>query len=621
MSMNAALEHRGPDSGGQYDIGGCSLAMRRLSVIDIEGGRQPMQNEDGSLTIVFNGEIYNFQELRRKLQESGTHVFRTNSDTEVLLRLYGEHRAETPALLRGMFAFCVYDKRDDSLFFARDRYGEKPLYYSVCNGELGFSSELPSLLRWEKLPRRLDYTALYYFLNFGYVPSPLTLFEGVFQLQAGHSLRWSQKTLTISRYFNPRYVPDSALSDENAAVEALQDALKTAVTRQMIADVPLGAFLSGGIDSSTVVAAMQRQARRAVKTFTVRFQSSAYDEGIVARKVARYLGTDHHEIMISDAAFEAEDMWRILRHFGQPFSDSTAIPSYLITREIRRHATVALSGDGGDEVFAGYRYFSDALAVDRLASLPGSILSLGAGMTNLMKSLPGLRNLSIFRKASRAYDLASLPGDVRPAYMETLFTSADLNRLMTPGLAARLAKIPDTYTAQTLGEAGYTSRLRQHMHYAASYRLPEDMLTMVDRMSMANSLEVRCPLLSAEVSDLAMRLPDDLLIRGKTGKYLLREAGRKWLPEEVYARPKVGFAIPLHEFLNGQCANLCRQFLTGAKHPLIRELFRSDAVATIILQGLAVKRSNAETSVHRTSHQLWSLLQLGAWAECYDVGI
>jgi asparagine synthase (glutamine-hydrolysing) len=619
--MNYAMEHRGPDDTGQFDGDGCSIAMRRLSIIDLQGGRQPMHNEDGSLAIVFNGEIYNFKELRRELEKSGRHIFRTHSDTEVILHLFEDRGAKAPSLLRGMFAFCIYDRRENALFLARDRFGEKPLYYAVRDNAFAFSSELPSLLLWDKLPRKLNYTALYYLLNFGYVPPPLTLFEGVLQLPAGHSLVWRDRMATVARYFDPIYAPDQVFSDERVAVEALQAELTKAVAGQMIADVPIGAFLSGGIDSSTVVAAMQRQSSRPVKTFTVRFECAAYDESAVARAVATHLGTDHHEFVITDASFQAEDMWRVIRHFGQPFLDSSAIPTYLISRQIRQHATVALSGDGGDEVFAGYRFFTDAMRVDRLARLPRPILSFGAGFVSAMSTLPQLRCQALLRKVRRAFEVASLPEDIRPAHVETLFNPAEVNNLMAPALAAPLRRIDDTYTRLVMEAVSDASRLRQLMHYSTVFRLPEDMLSKVDRMSMATSLEVRCPLLSTEVSDLAMRLPDRLLIRGKTRKYLLRQAGLEWLPPVVYSHPKMGFTIPLHTFLNGHYDELCARYLTGGKHFFIRQLFRKDAVENIVARGRALKRSNAETSVHRTSHQLWALLQLGAWAECYDVAL
>jgi len=617
--MNAALEHRGPDQAGQSDVDGCSIAMRRLSIIDLEGGQQPMHNEDGSLAIVFNGEIYNFQEIRRSLETSGRHIFRTRSDTEAILHLYEDRGAETPALLRGMFAFCIYNSRDDSLFLARDRFGEKPLYYSICNGVLAFSSELPSLLHWKKLPRKLNVTALFYLLTLGVVPPPLTLFEDILQLPAGHSLLWRNQTATLTRYFHPVYSPDKALSDERVAVEALQYELMKAVRSQMVSDVPVGAFLSGGIDSSTVVAAMQRHSGRPVKTFTVRFESEEYDESAVARSVARHLGTDHHEFVITNGGFEVEDLWRIIRHFGQPFLDSSAIPTYWISRQIRQHATVALSGDGGDEIFAGYRFFSDALAVDHLADVPRQLLAVGQGILSKIATIPGLRGETFLRKARRALEVASLPRGSRPAYMETLFSSEQMNILITPALSQKFAEITDTYTSETLAPVSYATRLRQLMHYWTAFRLPEDMLAKVDRMSMATSLEVRCPLLSTEVSDFAMKLPDNMLIRGQTRKYLLRQAGRKWLPATVYSHPKMGFTIPLHTFLNGHCDDLCERYLNGSGRQFIRELFRKDAVQAVIARGRGFQRSNAETSVHRTSHQLWALLQLGYWAECYDV--
>jgi asparagine synthase (glutamine-hydrolysing) len=617
--MNAGLTHRGPDDSGQYDTENCSIAMRRLSIIDLQGGHQPLANEAGLLTIVFNGEIYNFQQLRRKLEQSGRHLFRTKSDTEVILHLYEDEGAHTPALLNGMFAFCIFDQRDQSLFIARDRFGEKPLYYAVLNGQLGFSSELPSLLRWQQVRRKINYTALAHLLRFGFVPQPLTLFEGLFQLPPGHYLHWREQNVKLGRYFAPMYAPDSRLADERTAVEALQKAIMSAVASQMVADVPIGAFLSGGIDSSTVVAAMQRQSSRPVKTFTARFEYSAYDESHIARAVAQHLGTEHHEFVITDAGFHPDDMWRVINHFGQPFLDSSAIPTYMISKQIRGHATVALSGDGGDEVFAGYRFFSEALTVDRLARLPSPALTAGKTVMNSITRLPLFRRHSVIRKARRAFEIAELPETIRPAYMETLFNSDEIADLVSPASPVDSVCDLDSYARGIFDDVGDASRLRQLMHYATVYRLPEDMLAKVDRMSMATSLEVRCPLLSEEVSSLAMKLPDRLLIRRNTRKYLLRQAGRQWLPNVVYSHPKMGFTIPLHTFLNTHYGELCNRYLIHSRAPLIRDMFRKDALQTIVHRAYSVKRSNAETSVHRSSHQLWGLLQLGAWAEAFSV--
>ena len=327
-AMNEALTHRGPDDLGQMTTDTCSIAMRRLSIIDLAGGHQPMANEHGSVEVVFNGEIYNFPELQEHLRRSGRHTVRTASDTETIVHLYEDLGEAVPAQLEGMFAFCILDRRHDSLFLARDRFGEKPLFYAQVGGVFAFSSELKSLLCWPAIARRLDREALAYYLHTGFVPAPLTLFQGVQQLPPGHWLRWRGGELSLGRYYQPEYVADPALADLSAAREAVRTGLFQAVRRQMRSDVATRAFLSGGVDSSAVVAAMQHQSPAPVRTFTVRFEYEPYDESPIARRVAAHLGTEHHEFTITNAGFTPDDLWRVVEHVGQPFWDSSAIPTY-----------------------------------------------------------------------------------------------------------------------------------------------------------------------------------------------------------------------------------------------------------------------------------------------------
>ena len=520
-----------------------------------------------------------------------------------------------------MFAFCVYDHRGKTMFLARDRFGEKPLYYSIQGEALAFSSELDSLLCCTEIPRRVDYEALYYLLHLGYVPPPLTLFEGVKQLPAGHWMRWQGGKLTIESFYEPVYEPDPYLQDERAAVETLRETLIRAVSDQMVADVPLGAFLSGGIDSSTVVAAMQHVSGRPVKTFTARFEYAPYDESPIALAVAEHLGSDHHEIVITNKGFDDEDLWRIVRHFGQPFLDSSAIPTYFVSREIRRNVTVALSGDGGDEIFAGYKFFRDALNIDRLAFLPSPLLGAGSRALQLASKLPFLQKRTALRIARRAAQIARLPGNLRPGVIESLFDLDELVRTVSPTLQRRWENVSDTVTREILDSVKDASRLRQLMHYRMKYSLAEDMLPKVDRMSMATSLEVRSPLLSAEVTDFAMRLPDKLLIKDGVKKFILREAGRPWLPDVVYSHPKTGFTIPLHMFQNKKYSQLCNRYVAENKSPIMTELFDRDALIKAVAQGDRGQFAEGTMSVRRASHQLWGLLQLGAWAHHYAVSL
>lgn len=617
--MNQALRHRGPDDSGQYSSDRCSIAMRRLAIIDLQGGHQPIANEDDTLHIVFNGEIYNYRELRDALESTGRHKFKTNSDTEVILHLYEEHKEATPGLLQGMFAFCIYNRSDHSLFLARDRFGEKPLFYSAANTAFAFSSELSSLLEWNAVRRSINLDALFFYLRLGIAPSPLTLFAHVQQLTPGCWLRWHDGSLQVRSYYEPVYEVDSSLQDEAAAKAAVRACILRAVKKQMISDVPLGAFLSGGIDSSTVVAAMQQQSSQPVKTFTVRFEHAAYDESAIAREVAQHLGTEHHEFVITNAGFQSEDLWRIIRHVGQPFYDSSAIPTYFISKHVRDHVTVCLSGDGGDEMFAGYDYFRWSLSVDHLAGrCPRPLLKLASGAARGLALMPGLANLDALRKARRATHMASLTADERIWSLGALFELNEMQDLMVAPVAKRWSRARYEPLLHMIELATPAPRLRQLMNYRLRFRLPEDMLVKVDRMSMATSLEVRAPMLDPELAALAMRLPAELLIKNGTTKYILREAVREWLPDSVFSHPKMGFSIPLHMFQNEQYRQLCQGLILGGKG-LMNQLFDGNKLRQVVEQGLTRKSNTAGSSVYRASHQVWALLQLAAWIHHFKV--
>jgi asparagine synthase (glutamine-hydrolysing) len=618
-AMNAALVHRGPDDHGQFDDAACSIAMRRLAIIDLDHGHQPISNETGDLVIVFNGEIYNYRELRRSLEETGNHRFKTDSDTEVILHLYEDHGDETPSLLKGMFAFCIYDRRDKSLFLARDRFGEKPLYYWHHDRKFAFSSELASLVSWSAIDRRVNTDALNCYLRLSMVPCPLTMYQGIRQLPPAHSLKCSASSIQLKRYYRFNYSVDPALEDEEVAKEAVRETLQRAVARQMISDVPLGAFLSGGIDSSAVVAAMQRQSSKPVSTFTARFEYAQYDESPIARRVAEHLGTNHHEFVITDAGFETDDLSRIVRHVGQPFFDTSAIPTYFISREIRSHATVSLSGDGGDELFGGYNYFLWHLKIDALSRrVPRSALKCASSVARAASAVPGLSRWGFLRQGRKALNLATLSPLDRMTMTSPLFEQQELDLLLQPGVA--LPACNAHHVSPDLPEMDEgVSRLRQLMHYRTTFNLPEDMLVKVDRMSMASSLEVRAPMLDVDMADLATRLPDRLLIKNGVTKYVLREAVRPWLPEEVFSHPKWGFSIPMHMFQNEKYRGLCEELLLSDRECLTRQLLRPAALRELVHRGLNRKRDGADISVYRATHQLWAILQFTAWADEFNV--
>ncbi len=619
--MNQALVHRGPDDGGQFDGQVASIAMRRLCIIDLTTGHQPIANEDQTLQIVFNGEIYNYRELREQLLSSGRHTFKTTTDTEVILHLYEEYGEDTPKYLQGMFSFCIYDTKKHSLFLARDRFGEKPLFYSVTReNTFAFSSEVTSLLELEQVERTLDVESLFYFLHIGYCPSPLTAFKEVRELPPGHWMRWEQGKLEIGTYYRPQYNPDPALKREEDAVEAVRETLLKAVKRQMVSDVPLGAFLSGGIDSSAVVAAMQRQSGQRIKTFTVKFEYAPFDESQIAREVAQHLGTDHHEFVVTNGGFNDEDLWRIIRHVGQPFLDSSAIPTYILSNKVKDHVTVSLSGDGGDEMFAGYRIFQACLGIDQIAKyVPRAVLATTGSVLQQVAKSPGAARHPMLGKMMRATRSACLPAQDRSWKMSPLFEEGVLQNLTSPWLQAQWQNNRTNAVHELLGAQEGMSRLRQVMDCWLRYFLVSDMLVKVDRMSMAASLEVRAPMLDVELAELSMRLPDDLLLRNGTTKYILRQAIRPWLPESVFSHPKWGFSIPLHLFQNKKFYDLCDELLLNTKSEVMKSLFSKPALAALVRRGLDRKFDAGDMSAFHASQQLWAILNLAGWIELFAV--
>ena len=619
--MNQALVHRGPDDAGQFDGQTASIAMRRLCIIDLTTGHQPIANEDGSLQIVFNGEIYNYRELRDQLLATGRHTFKTTSDTEVILHLYEEYGIDTPKYLHGMFAFCIYDTKNNSLFLARDRFGEKPLFYSVIEGKtLAFSSEVTSLLEGNQIERKLDVQALSYFLHIGYCPAPLTLFAGIRELPAAHWLQWKQGELKTGVYYRPTYHTEPKLLREEEAVEAVRTTLLKVVKRQMVSDVPLGAFLSGGIDSSAVVAAMQRQSGQKIKTFTVRFEHAAFDESKIAHEVAQHLGTDHHEFVVTNGGFVAEDLWRIIRHAGQPFLDSSAIPTFILSSKVKEHVTVSLSGDGGDEMFAGYRVFEACLGIDQIARfVPRAVLATAGSALRKVANSPGAEQVQMIGKLIRATRAAALPKEDRAWKMGPLFEESVLHNLASPWLRQQWHNQQTNAVHELLGEQAGMTRLRQVMDCWLRYFLPSDMLVKVDRMSMAASLEVRAPMLDVEMAELSMSLPDNLLIRAGTTKYILRKAIRPWLPDSVFTHPKWGFTIPLHLFQNESYRDLCSELLLETKNEVMNALFSKSALERIVSRGLDRNSGAGDLMAFHASQQIWGLLNLAGWIQLYNV--
>ncbi|WP_022853500.1 asparagine synthase (glutamine-hydrolyzing) [Thermodesulfatator atlanticus] len=537
------LEHRGPDEEGFFADGVCSLGHRRLSIIDLSSGKQPMRDEE--LVVVFNGEIYNFLSLRRELQEKG-QAFKTKSDTEVILKAYrvwGEGFVER---LSGMFAFALWDASCKKLIFARDRLGKKPLYYFGGQGKIFFASEIKALFEAPFIPKELDLEALDCFFSFGYVPSPKSIFSAIKKLPPAHWAVFSQEGLRLNRYWEVEFSPQ-ALSLEEALEEFL-GLFEKAVAERLISDVPLGAFLSGGIDSPLVVAQMKKELDAPVLTNSIGFDQEEGSELPLARDIARHLGTDHREYIVKPEA--AKILPRLIRHLDEPLADSSAMPTFYVCQMARKNVTVALSGDGGDESFGGYtfRYLPHLFESRLRAKIP---LPLRAGFFRILGGLypraswlpKPLRLKTIFQNLAvsdaRAFyqDLVWLPVDLR----EKLYTSSFLKKLC--GFSPFEFVYPLYQQAKGLDPVSRAQFVDLHFY------LPEDVLVKVDRMSMAVALEVRSPLLDHRLVEFAAKLPLELRVKGNQGKLLLREALKKFLPEELIARPKRGFAVPEAKWL------------------------------------------------------------------------
>ncbi|MEM6963156.1 MAG: asparagine synthase (glutamine-hydrolyzing) [Bacteroidota bacterium] len=614
QAMSEAILHRGPDSAGFFSHHQATLAMRRLSIIDEQGGDQPIFNETRDVCIFFNGELYNFQSLKKVLLSQG-HQFATNTDTEVLVHLYEEHGKAMLPKLKGMFAFCIYDLKKNQLLLARDRFGEKPLYYHFQNGVFSFASEINALLKNQYIPRQLNQSALPYYFRTSLVPEPITLLKNIKSLPAGHTLLVTSAGIQEEVYFQPSYQKKIILNSEEEAMEYISPILHRAVQRQMVSDVPIGAFLSGGIDSSSVVALLQKHSHQRIKTFNVRFEDQAYDESAIAKEVAAHCGTDHHEIFIPNVDFEPSIFWKIVDHVGLPFRDSSAIPAYFVSKAIAQHVKVALSGDGGDELFGGYDLFQWYLKMLNLKRVPKPILSLANQALVAAQRTPGFKNLSSVRKIKRGVHTSMADLLEMPIALNEMFSAAQVDHLVKPTVSSSddlyplLKKYPPEFHSW--------SPLRKIMYYRLIHTLPANMLIKVDRMSMANSLEVRAPFLDADLFDASVQIPDNLLVRGSQGKYLLRKIMRPFLPKSVFEHPKMGFNIPLYRYQNKAFKQLAQQLLFD-ENPM-PHLIKKSTLTEIYQKGIALKRDNAKESVFQTSHQLWMMMMLFGWIKRFQI--
>ena len=596
--MAVALQHRGPDG---WDVWAppsspCALAHARLKVIDLDTGDQPMSNEDGAVLVVFNGEIYNFHELRRELEKAG-HRFRSRSDTEVLAHGYEEWGEDLPKRLEGMFAFGIWDRSRQRLFLARDRAGKKPLFVYEDQGRVAFASELKALLSLPGLDDTLDPTALPRYLAYGYVPTPGTFYRRIRKLPPASWLSvTADGSLREGRYWRLDFSPRPV--SETRAVQELRNLMAGAVKKRLISDVPLGAFLSGGVDSTIVVGLMSRFMNEPVRTFSIGMADDPnYDETSFAELAARSFGTDHTVFTVE--ARQMDLLEELLTAYDEPFGDSSALPTYIVSRLTRKEVTVALSGDGGDELFAGYARF---LGMVISGGLPPWVVATGDALGRRLPHHPDFRSLP--RRFQRFFAAAAQPEAERMLRWIGFFPHR-LDSLLKPELAHLLNREELTASFQEpLARNAHISPLARTLALNFETYLLDDLLVKADRCSMAHGLELRSPFLDTALMEFAAGLPDRLLIRGKTFKYILKEAFRDLLPRQIRGRKKMGFGIPLPTWFRTHWRPLVEDRILGADSALWTWLEPEPV-------GAIVKEHMAGTADH--GHQIWALLTLEGW--------
>jgi len=605
-AMGGIIAHRGPDDFGQYRGRGVGLGMRRLSIIDVSGGHQPICNEDESVWIVLNGEIYNFQPLRDELEGKG-HVFRTRSDTEVIVHLYEQEGLDFFKRLRGMFGVAIWDAKRERLVLGRDRIGEKPLYVRREAGRLLFASEMKSILQVEGVPRQLNHAALEEYLALGYVPAPLCLLEGIEKLPAGHYLVAEKGGIEIREYWDVPFGRTEKCSEEEW-IERIRAKIQEAVRMQMVSDVPLGAFLSGGLDSSTIVAVMAGLSGRPVKTYSIGYQGehSYYNELPYASLVAKAFHTDHHEIVVQPAVSEL--LPRLVWHLDEPIADSACLTTYLVSKLARESVTVILSGVGGDELFGGYRRYLGNSLMRYYGFLPGFVRR--KWLPSMLTKIPQDRH-STWKDYARYAAAFVKSAELEPAlrYMGyiTLFAPQVQRELLQHGTGtSNNSKLAAASLQAAFARCTDSDSLNRILYADLKTSLPDDLLAMTDRMSMAASIECRAPLVDHELVEMMARMPSSLKVRGFTMKYLMKKAVAPWLPREILERKKRGFGAPIGAWLRKDL------------QPMVSELLSEDQIRRRgIFHWPAIQRLISDHGAERADHtdHLLALVMLELWCQ------
>lgn len=609
--MTDVLAHRGPDDEGEYGsqlaahtyagaLAGVALGFRRLSIIDVAAGHQPLSNEDGTIWLVFNGEIYNFRTLRKRLEGSG-HKFRTSGDTETIVHLYEDEGVEFLRHLEGMFALALWDANHRQLILARDRLGKKPLVYRQEPERLLFASELKSILEVPGVPREIDPAAIDEYLTYQYIPHPNTIFRGIRKLPPGHYAVYRDRQLHVASYWNPDFTQEV----ERPAAEyreELRTSLTAAVEKRLQSDVPLGAFLSGGVDSSIVVGLMSKLVKEPVRTFSIGFPIAEFDETSYAREVSQHLGTIHQEFRVEPDALDV--LPKLVWHYDEPFADSSAVPTYYVSKMTRQQVTVALTGDGGDELFAGYPRYRAVELGSWFDRLPRAARKFFAG--DFWQRLPsGVRQKSVLRRFKRLVGALGRPAERRYFDWVSIFNEARRAELYDESFIARL---PDSDPFDFLAAAFARSKGRDPITATSladlTTYLPCDLMTKVDIASMANSLECRQPFLDHRVVELAAAMPLKLKYRYGRGKRILKEVFGDLLPRSIWRRKKMGFGVPLAHWFRYELREFARDALLDSRS-LNRGYFRAEAVRNLLEEHQAGRYDH--------SYRLWALLVLELW--------
>jgi asparagine synthase (glutamine-hydrolysing) len=610
--MRDVLIHRGPDEAGEYirplDEKGpfVFLGHRRLSIIDLTTGHQPLSNEDGTVWVIFNGEIYNFKELREELEDRG-HQFRTWSDTEIIVHAYEEYKEDCFRYFNGMFAIAIWDEKGDRLVLARDRLGKKPLYYSFINEAFLFASELKAIVIYPPFPRKVDPSSLMKYLFFEFIPCPHTIFRDAKKIPAASYLIWNRKKMEIRQYwspFDPQKCEENYSEDE--AELRMMDFLKESVKRRLISDVPLGVFLSGGIDSSAITALAQKEVPGKIKTFSIGFEDPSFDESKYGWLASKYIGTEHHEQIMtpSDLLNIVPSLPDIL---DEPMADASILPTYLLSKFTRSHVTVALGGDGGDELFAGYPTYLAHKFAHQYDRFLGPFHSMIRQIANLLPVSDN--NISFDFKVKQFLSGIGYPDGIRNSVWLGSFAFLENEKVVSPEIRQHFNRDHLVEEILSYGEEyPCEDRITKLQYLDMRLYLQEAILVKVDRASMASSLEVRAPFLDHELVEFVMSLPSKLKLRGFTSKYILKKAMKNWLPEKVINRPKKGFGVPIAKWVKGELKELFEDLLSFNR--IKREGFLDPNYITRLLQDhLLNKKDNRK--------QLWTLLVWELWLSHY----